>query len=112
MNAAPALEVDRLLPPLGSPGCTVVNVVSLPTPWELIRKVLLLGSSDSWGLQARPVPSCPGWRELGNIPPLATQQAALRLERGQGNNTIIKVQRSNLVIAFMVMCSAFHCLHK
>lgn len=55
INATSAEEDDRLLPPLGSPGCTLGNPASPPTPRELIRKILLLGSSNlQWrGSQAR-----------------------------------------------------------
>lgn len=37
----------RLLPHLGSPGCTWVNPAPPPTPCELIRNIFLLGRSKS-----------------------------------------------------------------
>lgn len=105
---------DRLLPHLGSPGCTSVNPASPPTPCELIRNILLLGSSNSqWrGLQAGLwVWTCLVMSRSGAHPPsLAPVQ--FWVSKGSGEATIFKGQRSNWVIAFTVTCSAFYCLHK
>lgn len=115
-NATFSEEDDRLLPPLGSPGCTLGNPASPPTPRELIRKILLLGSSNlQWrGSQARlRLWTCPVvFRLDGGSPAQAHSSATLSFEREWRSNTILKGQRSNRVIAFTVTCSAFHRLHK
>lgn len=90
INATSAWEDNRSLPPFGSPGCTVMNPASPPTPCELIRKILLPGSSNLQrrGLQTRlwlwtrPVV----FRLEGGSPSQDCSSAILSFEKGWRNN--------------------------
>lgn len=91
-------EEDRVLPHLAA--VDAVKPASPPTPCELIRKILL----HVFGMQG-----------AGNkhfAPSLSSPSTAPRLEREWGNSIITEGQRSNQVIAFIVTCSAFYCLHR